>query len=78
LDKWALHPFRFVEKSWVIKQYYDLDILDLLDITRSCEGEFEGLNYKTYVYGQFVPTCNECFWCKERNWAISQVTNNGN
>ena len=45
---------------------------DLFNITRSCEGEFNGINYKTYTPGQFVPLCNECFWCKERAWAIEQ------
>ena len=75
LDKWAIHPFRFVEKSWIIKQYHRLNVLDLLDITRSCEGEFEGLDYKSYIPGQPVPTCNECFWCKERAWAIEESTN---
>lgn len=66
------HPFRFVDKSWVIKQYKRLEIEDLLTITRSCEGEFKGLDYTTYKPGQFVPVCNECFWCKEREWAIEQ------
>ena len=75
LDKWAIHPFRFVEKSWVIKQYYRLNVLDLLDITRSCEGEFEGLDYKSYIPGQPVPTCDKCFWCNERTWAIEEATN---
>jgi len=68
----ASHPFRFIEKSWIIEQYKKLDILDLFNITRSCEGEFDDLNYKTYVPGQFVPTCGNCFWCKEREWAIEQ------
>ena len=68
----ACHPFRFVEKSWVISQYYKNNISDLLDLTRSCEGEFEGLTYKNYKAGQIVPTCGECFWCKEREWAIEQ------
>lgn len=66
------HPFVYTRKDWIIKQYYDNDILDLLDITRSCEGEFEGINYKTYVPGQFIPTCGQCFWCKERAWAIEK------
>ena len=68
----VLHPFRFIEKSEIVKKYKELNIMDLFNITRSCEGEFEGLNYKTYVKGQFVPTCGECFWCKEREWAIDQ------
>lgn len=66
------HPFVYTRKDWIIKQYYDNDILDLLDITRSCEGEFEGINYKTYVPGQFIPICGQCFWCKERAWAIEK------
>jgi len=68
----ASHPFRFVDKAWVLKQYKQLDIMDLFDQTRSCEGEFTGLDYTTYKKGQVVPTCGECFWCKEREWAIEQ------
>ena len=67
------HPFVYTTKDWIVKQYSDNKILDLFDITRSCEGEFEGLNYKTYVPRQYVPICGECFWCKEREWAIEQA-----
>lgn len=72
MDKVVSHPFRFVEKSWIFKQYKNKNILDLFNITRSCEGEFNGLNFQTYVPGQEVPICGECFWCKEREWAIEQ------
>jgi 7-cyano-7-deazaguanine synthase in queuosine biosynthesis len=72
MGRWALHPFRFVQKDWIIKQYKKFNIEDLLNITRSCEGEFEGIDYTTYTPGQYVPTCGECFWCKERAWAIDQ------
>ena len=68
----ASHPFRFVDKSWVLTHYKKLEILDLFDITRSCEGEFEGIDYTTYKSGQHVPTCGKCFWCEEREWAIKQ------
>lgn len=66
------HPFARTKKDWIISQYYKNDILDLLNLTRSCEGEFEGINYKTYTPGAYVPICGECFWCKEREWAIEQ------
>lgn len=66
------HPFRFVDKSWIIKKYKELGIEDLLSITRSCEGVFDDIDYKTYTPGQYVPLCGECFWCKEREWAIEQ------
>ena len=68
----VFHPFRFTDKSWIIKQYYQLNLTALLSITRSCEGEFENINYTNYIHGQFVPTCGNCFWCKEREWAIEQ------
>lgn len=68
----ASHPFRFVDKSWVVAQYNRLEIMDLFNITRSCEGEFEGIDYTTYKSKQLVPTCGTCFWCKERAWAIEQ------
>jgi hypothetical protein len=70
---WAIHPFRFIDKSWIIKQYKRLAIEDLLNITRSCEGEVADVNYESYTLGQWVPVCNDCFWCKERAWAIEQT-----
>lgn len=66
------HPFRFKEKSEIYKTYVELNILDLFDLTRSCEGEFSFLNYSNYQAGQMVPICGNCFWCKEREWAIEQ------
>jgi hypothetical protein len=67
------HPFVYTKKDWILKQYYKNDIEDLLNLTRSCEGEFEDLDYTTYTPGQYVPTCNECFWCKERAWGLSKI-----
>jgi hypothetical protein len=72
MGKIVSHPFRFVEKSWVVAQYKRLDIDSLFNITRSCEGEFKNITYETYTPGQYVPVCGECFWCKEREWAVEQ------
>ena len=66
------HPFVYTKKDWIVKQYFENNIEDLLDLTRSCEGEFKGINYNTYTPGQHIPICGECFWCKEREWAIEQ------
>lgn len=70
------HPFRFTDKSELVKMYKSLDIMDLFELTRSCEGDdstrpevFMGLDYRTYQPGQSVPICGRCFWCKERAWA---------
>ena len=72
MDVLVSHPFRFVDKSWVISQYKRLEIIDLLELTRSCEGTFEEIDFTNYTKGQYVPVCGECFWCKERRWAIDQ------
>lgn len=72
MDRVASHPFRFVDKAWVLAQYIRLDITELFDLTRSCEGVFDHINYETYKRGQIVPLCGKCFWCKERMWAIEQ------
>lgn len=71
MGKHVYHPFRFIDKSEIVKMYRELGIMDLFETTRSCEGEFD-INYKTYKPGQYVPVCNECFWCKERDWAIEK------
>jgi hypothetical protein len=69
----VIHPFINIRKDWIIKQYYKNDILDLLNLTRSCEGEFDNLSYTNYIPYQKVPICENCFWCKEREWAIEQA-----
>jgi hypothetical protein len=68
----VLHPFRFIDKSEIVRNYKELNLMDLFEITRSCEGEFKELDYTTYAPGQYVPICGTCFWCKEREWAIEQ------
>lgn len=73
------HPLLFTSKDWIIKNYVELDLLDFLQITRSCEGDqvsdaelFRNLNYETYQPFAHVPECGHCFWCQERNWAKSE------
>jgi hypothetical protein len=72
MGKHVYHPFRFIDKSEIVKMYIELNIQEFFLLTRSCEGVFAGLDYTTYTPGQYVPMCNECFWCKERSWAIEQ------
>lgn len=73
MNRVSSHPFRFVDKAWIYKQYTRLKILDLFEITRSCEGNIENLDFTNYKPGQYVPICGQCFWCKEREWAIEQA-----
>jgi hypothetical protein len=62
-------PFVYTRKDWILRQYYTNNALDLLNTTRSCEGTFDNLDFTNYTPGQYVPICNNCFWCKERKWA---------
>lgn len=68
----AIHPFRFVSKEYIINTYERKKLDKLFNLTRSCEGEFDDINYMNYTPGQYVPLCHNCFWCKERNWGIEQ------
>lgn len=63
------NPLRTIDKNWVMRAYKDFNQLNLLEKTRSCEGIFDGLDYTTYVEGQYVPECNICYWCNERQIA---------
>jgi hypothetical protein len=78
--KFVCHPFRFVEKSWIIAQYHLFGITDLLETTRSCEGDINAKAIKLvvpelskYQSGMEVPECGTCFWCLEREWAHSKL-----
>jgi hypothetical protein len=73
MGKMVYHPFRFIDKSEIVKKYKELDIMELFELTRSCEGVFNSVNYESYTPGQHVPVCGECFWCKEREWAIEST-----
>lgn len=75
----ACHPFIYVQKDWIVSQYKKLGIMDLFNLTRSCEGDseiypeiFGDLDYKTYKPGSPVPVCGKCFWCQEREWGINK------
>lgn len=72
----VIHPFVNVRKDWIIRQYLNYEIGELLEITRSCEGEFEGLDFTNYKPYQRVPVCGTCFWCKEREWGILNANSN--
>lgn len=69
----VLHPFINVQKDWIVRRYAENGIVELFDITRSCEGEFTELDYKNYKPYQSVPTCGKCFWCLERDWGIKNA-----
>lgn len=66
-------PFAFLEKDTIISLYNYFDAKDLLQLTRSCEGEIQGISYKNYNEGDNIPLCGECYWCRERQWGIENA-----
>jgi hypothetical protein len=69
------HPFRFVEKNWIVAQYHRQNKLDLYSITRSCEGDIDHPKIKESDINNVnaIPECGDCWWCKERQWAEEQL-----
>ena len=55
------HPFLYTEKDVIIAQYVEHNILDLLNITRSCEGDLADIDYTTYTLNQIIPEFGESF-----------------
>jgi hypothetical protein len=64
-----------------VAQYHVHEILDLYNLTRSCEGDINHhsnvkdacSHFKDYRDGMQVPECGQCWWCEERAWAESRV-----
>lgn len=78
----TIRPFMLIPKDWIICQYLKRGWEDLLNTTRSCEGDsvhmpyFFEHDYTTYVHGKSpLPECGECFWCAEREWALNKARN---
>lgn len=65
----AINPFAFVKKNWVLAQYQNLYLNDLLSQTRSCSADTKLLGI-AYLNNQLIPDeCGMCFFCKEKQWA---------
>jgi 7-cyano-7-deazaguanine synthase in queuosine biosynthesis len=69
-DEWIVspifRPFAQTDKRSIMKQYKILDIMSLFEKTWSCEGTIESTQ-------NFTVPCRECWWCKERQWALEVI-----
>jgi hypothetical protein len=83
-----VHPWKLIKKDFVLGQYYRRGWTDLLNTTRSCEGDInlfpEGgfETYETYEHGTSeLNECHQlsddrerwCYWCAEREWAKAEA-----
>jgi hypothetical protein len=79
-----VHPWKLIKKDFIMGQYYRRGWQNLLDTTRSCEGDInlfpDGpfIDYTRYEHGVTpLHECHEivddiekgCYWCAEREWA---------
>ena len=63
-----VRPFISHDKRKVAELYHHYDIMELFDITRSCE------NRNGPALNDFEDHCEtECWWCYERRWAFGRV-----
>ena len=75
LSKIHISPFGLINKSWVMSQYKNFNLIDtLLPLTRSCESKMSEYNLDTWKFGDPYPEpCGKCFFCKEREWAWNNL-----
>jgi hypothetical protein len=67
----VINPFALVQKDWVMAQYENFELQDLLALTRSCEADTRVLGEMWLnINDQQPPACGSCFFCKERQWGI--------
>jgi hypothetical protein len=65
-----ISPFRYISKDWIIAQYFNFNLEELLNLTRSCQVDMIDLNLKTWSVGDPYPgECGKCFFCIEKQWA---------
>ena len=67
-------PILFKQKDWVVAQYFENGWEDLFNTTRSCQGKIENFD-RTWKFksGEHIPTCDKCYWCAERKWALGKI-----
>lgn len=64
-DEWHCNPFYTSHKGHIAELYKELGLLEkLLPFTRSCEGW-------AHITKSFTEVCNQCWWCRERDWAFN-------
>lgn len=65
-----IRPFIDMDKRDIVKMYQTYDVMDLLELTFSC-----GSPNKTKTE---FSACGACYFCMEREWALTSVINNRN
>jgi hypothetical protein len=71
INSYVINPFVLITKNWIMAQYDNFNLQDLLLLTRSCEADINVLgDIWANVENEQPPVCGHCFFCKERQWGI--------
>lgn len=64
-----ISPFFFINKDWIMAQYKNFGLEELLSLTRSCQSGILDFNLKKWNRGDpYPPECGKCFFCIEKKW----------
>jgi 7-cyano-7-deazaguanine synthase in queuosine biosynthesis len=67
----SINPFSLITKDWIMAQYENYNLHELLELTRSCEADTKLLGEMWLTVDDVQPpACGTCFFCKERQWGI--------
>lgn len=73
-------PFINVDKRWIAAMYVEYDVMDMFDLTRSCESvpdprtnnETDRAHAADFDPNFEHEPCGTCWWCLERKWAFGR------
>lgn len=68
-DRAFYTPFKPVDKKFISSMFRQYDVMDLFDITRSCETIPTTEHYDPNFENK---PCGRCWWCLERKWAFGR------
>lgn len=66
----AINPFGLLRKNFTMAQYHNYNLWDLLELTRSCEGDVRKFGFEYLHNNQTPPECGHCFFCQEKQWGL--------
>lgn len=70
IDGPSVNPFGLLRKNYTMAQYINYDLDELLQLTRSCEGDAQLFGDEYRHNGKYPPECGFCFFCEEKHWGL--------
>lgn len=64
-------PFHNIDKQKIAEQYKEYDLMDLFDLTSSCEWMAPG-THRPGIDPE-KEHCGHCWWCEERIWGFGRL-----